>query len=64
VFSILEMLVGEPEGVRITDVANELDLNRAIPHGNMPPFGPRMFRKRAPEPATLSSATRKTTPFR
>ncbi|MCB2224465.1 MAG: IclR family transcriptional regulator [Actinobacteria bacterium] len=32
VFGILEMLVGEPGGVRITDIANELDLNRAIPH--------------------------------
>ncbi len=29
---MLELLAGEPRGLRITDLANELDLNRAIPH--------------------------------
>jgi DNA-binding IclR family transcriptional regulator len=32
VFRILEMLVDAPEGVRVTDIANEMSLNRAIPH--------------------------------
>jgi IclR family transcriptional regulator, acetate operon repressor len=31
-FSILEILVDDPQGSRITDLANELGLNRAIPH--------------------------------
>lgn len=29
---MLELLAGEPRGLRITDLANELELNRAIPH--------------------------------
>jgi len=29
---ILELVVGEPEGARVTDLATELGLNRAIPH--------------------------------
>lgn len=29
---MLELLAGEPRGLRITDLANELSLNRAIPH--------------------------------
>ena len=29
---MLELLAGEPRGLRITDLANELGLNRAIPH--------------------------------
>ena len=28
----LELLAGEPRGLRVTDLANELDVNRAIPH--------------------------------
>lgn len=32
VFRILEMMVDEPDGLRITDIANDLNLNRAIPH--------------------------------
>lgn len=29
---MLELLAGEPRGLRITDLANEMGLNRAIPH--------------------------------